>query len=152
MRGESPTVNTDREGGCYCGRVRYRVRSVFDAGYCHCSMCRKIHGAPVVAWVAVPEPDFTLLQGSPRTFRSSGEGTRHSCADCGTQVFYTDSRQLPPGVGPRLVSVYLTTLDDPAVVHPQVHQWWADRLPWFETRDDLLRVEDGHLPHPDRRR
>ena len=67
------------EGGCFCGAIRYRVGSVFDAGYCHCSICRHIHGAPVVAWAAVLEGDFTLLAGTPRAFRSSATGTRHSC-------------------------------------------------------------------------
>jgi hypothetical protein len=127
-------VKRDLEGGCFCGRIRYRARSVFDAGYCHCSVCRRIHGAPVVAWVAVPEPDFIVFQGTPRKFQSSAEGARHSCAECGTQLYYTDSRDAPSGVGSRLVSVYLTTLDDAASVSPRVHQWWGDHLPWFDTR------------------
>jgi hypothetical protein len=49
------------------------------------------------------------------------------------------------------VSVYLMTLDEPTSVRPRVHQWWGDRVPWFDVRDDLRRVADGHLPHPDRR-
>ena len=138
------------DGGCHCGRVRYRIGSIFDAGYCHCSVCRRIHGAPVVAWIAVPESDFTLLVGSPRAYRSSSHGARHRCDDCGTQLYYTDDR-VPSGVGTRVVSVYLTTLDEPAQVSPRVHQWCDDRLPWFDTRDDLLRVGDGTLPHPDHR-
>ena len=146
--GGERSVTSQLEGGCYCGRVRYRARSVFDAGYCHCSVCRRIHGAPVVAWIAVPERDFVLRQGTPRAFHSSTEGTRYACAECGTHLYYTDTREPPPGAGSRLVSVYLTTLDEPGIVRPRIHQWWNDHLPWFETRDDLPRVAGGRLPHP----
>lgn len=132
-------------GGCFCGQVRYGIGSVFDTGYCHCTACRRIHGAPVVAWIAVPEPDFTLLAGTPRGFRSSAHGSRHFCTECGSHLYYTDDR----GVG--LMSVYTATLDDPALVPPRIHQWCGDRLPWFDTRDDAPRVVDGTLPHPDRR-
>jgi hypothetical protein len=124
------------DGGCHCGRVRYHVESIFDAGYCHCSVCRRVHGAPIVAWIAVPESDFTLLAGSPRAYRSSAHGARHRCDDCGTHLYYSDDRT-PAGVGSRLVSVYLTTLDEPARVSPRVHQWCDDRLPWFDTQDEL---------------
>jgi hypothetical protein len=144
-------MRVDLEGGCFCGRIRYRVRSVFDAGYCHCSVCRKLHGAPVVAWLAAAEDDFTILQGTPRAFQSSPEGRRHSCAECGTWLYYSTAPAGDAGREARLVSVYITTLDDPARVSPRVHQWWGDRLPWFATADDLLRVRDGQLPHPDRR-
>ncbi len=33
------------EGGCHCGAIRYRASAVFDAGYCHCSICRRISGS-----------------------------------------------------------------------------------------------------------
>ncbi|HEX6636422.1 MAG TPA: hypothetical protein VF033_02095 [Steroidobacteraceae bacterium] len=43
------------EGGCACGAVRYRLASApFDAGYCHCEVCRRSSGAPVSpAWFDV---------------------------------------------------------------------------------------------------
>jgi len=108
-------------GGCFCGSVRYRARLVFDVGYCHCSMCRRIHGAPVVAWCAVPEEAFEL-QGSPQAFRSSEHGTRYFCGRCGSHLYATDSRPPSPSVGTKLISVYISTLDRPELVVPQVHQ------------------------------
>ncbi|HXJ34548.1 MAG TPA: GFA family protein [Candidatus Eisenbacteria bacterium] len=138
------------DGGCCCGSVRYRIRSVFDAGYCHCTICRRF-GAPVAAWIAVPEPDFQLVRGTPRAFRSSSFFARHFCADCGTHVFGTDAREPQPKVGARLVSVALTTLDEPGRVRPAIHQWWANRLQWLDVWDELPHVDDGTLPHPSAR-
>lgn len=52
-------------GGCFCKAVRYRATRIFDAGYCHCSVCRRISGAAAVCWFNVREEDFALLQGRP---------------------------------------------------------------------------------------
>jgi hypothetical protein len=42
----------NRDGGCLCGKVRFRVTALpLAAGYRHCRMCQRNSGAPVVAWV-----------------------------------------------------------------------------------------------------
>lgn len=34
-------------GHCECGAVRYSARGpITDFSHCHCSMCRRLHGAP----------------------------------------------------------------------------------------------------------
>lgn len=33
-------------GGCSCGAVRFEIGEIFDAGCCHCSICRRMSGAP----------------------------------------------------------------------------------------------------------
>lgn len=48
-----------QDGGCRCGKVRFRVTAPpLDAGYCHCRMCQRNCGAPVVAWVTFPPQAF----------------------------------------------------------------------------------------------
>jgi len=138
-------MDVTHAGGCLCGAVRYRARSIFDAGYCHCSICQRIHGAPVLAWAAVPVQDFEVLCGTPRQYASSPTGRRFFCQDCGTQLWFAYAE------GARFVSVAITTLDRPEEVEPRVHIWAPDRLPWFNTRDDLPRFPNGRLPHPDKR-
>ena len=43
-------------GNCLCDSVRFQFElpSLF-AGHCHCSMCRRAHGAGYVTWVGVRE-------------------------------------------------------------------------------------------------
>lgn len=42
------------EGGCLCGAVRYRVTGKpYHVTHCHCSMCRRASGAPLVTWFSV---------------------------------------------------------------------------------------------------
>jgi len=66
-------------GSCFCGAVRFEVDlPVHSAAYCHCSMCRRMHGAGYVAWLAVPYPQLRIVAGEDRLtrFRSSEHGTR----------------------------------------------------------------------------
>lgn len=135
-------------GGCFCGAVRYRAEAVFDAGYCHCSMCRRISGAPAVAWFSVRDAQFRVTRGEPAALRSSEHFTRFFCSRCGTHLFGRDDLPPPAKVGSRLVSAMLGTLDDPSGVVPQIHQWWSDRMPWWADAPSLTTFEHGTITHP----
>lgn len=43
-------------------------------------------------------------------------------------------------------------MDDPEAVKPTIHMWTESQLSWFEVEDELPRVSDGTLPHPEKRR
>lgn len=126
------------DGGCLCGALRYRLDGpLVDAGYCHCRLCQRASGAPVVAWLTVDVPSFAWSVGSPRVFHSSPTCQRESCAVCGTQLVFRRS------VDPRYVDVTIASLDAPAIVAPEYHIWRMSRLPWFDTADALPRHEDA---------
>jgi hypothetical protein len=139
MRIEAPL-----NGGCHCGAIRYRARAVFDAGYCHCLICRRTSGVPVLAWANIPAEAFELLSGAPVAYAASDRGARHFCGTCGSGLYWA-------GVGEPYVSLSLGTLDDPEAVRPQVHICAADKLRWFDIADALPRYPFSTLPHPDKR-
>ena len=122
------------EGGCLCGALRYRCATPpLDAGYCHCRLCQRSTGAPVLVWATFPFDRFAYTQGTPALYRSSAHGVREFCATCGTQIAYrafADARTIDVNVG---------SLDNPAGVPPRRHVWTASRIPWFDTRDELPR-------------
>jgi len=126
------------EGGCLCGAVRYRVSAEpIDAGYCHCRLCQRSSGAPVLAWLSVAVGGFAYLQGSPAIYHSSAHSQREFCDRCGTQLAFRRARSAVT------VDVTLASLDDPARLAPQYHIWRQSRLPWFETTDALPRHDDA---------
>lgn len=135
-------------GGCFCGAIRYVAAEVFDAGYCHCTICRRFCGAAAACWLNVREEHFSLTCGEPVAFRSSQHFTRFFCRHCGTHLYGTDDRPAPPKVGSRLVSIMLGTLDEPQSVRPKVHQWWADRMPWYAEAMGLPTFDGGTISHP----
>jgi hypothetical protein len=51
----------------------------------------------------------------------------------------------------RYFSVRVGTFDEPERVAPMIHQFIENKLSWFDTTDDLPRVEGNTLPHPDKR-
>jgi hypothetical protein len=121
------------EGGCLCGAVRYRLGSQpFEAGYCHCSMCRRAAGAPVLAFGTVPLKDF-VVTGIPRRRRSSDFGERWFCPDCGTQLAMRVDHQ------PATIDFTIASLDSPELVPPGFHIFFGSRVPWFDTTDDCRR-------------
>ncbi len=51
-------------GGCLCGGVRYKISGELSKmHFCHCQMCRRIHGTPFANYVAVNPRDIRYTQG-----------------------------------------------------------------------------------------
>jgi len=122
-----------REGGCLCGAVRYRLTGpVAPSVHCHCTMCRRASGAPVVTWLTVPSAGFAVIKGALKTRASSSHGARGFCPDCGAQMTFVTSRR------PDDVDVSVGTLDKPEDHPPRHHIWTSSRLSWLHL--------DEHLP------
>jgi hypothetical protein len=133
------------EGGCLCGAVRYRFDAEpFGAGYCHCSMCRKSSGAPVIAAASVPRGSLVIARGeeSLRRYRSSPQVTRVFCATCGGQLFFDVADE------PDSIDLWLGSLDDPDAVPPTFHIYAADQVAWLAIHDDLPRYAQGRKGQP----
>lgn len=121
------------EGGCLCGAVRYRAEGEpLLSEYCHCGMCRRAAGAPVIVWADFPRERYALLRGQPAHFVSSPGARRGFCAQCGsTLTFSFDGRPY--------LSLTVATLDEPERLAPRQHIFEADRLSWLQLGDDLPR-------------
>src|ERR1700758_1732708 len=100
-------------GGCLCSQVRYRITAApVEALYCHCRMCQRAHGAPVIAWLTVPLANFEVTAGKPADYSSSAEAVRHFCGGCGSPLTWREAEN------PRLFDVSIATLDTPEAVEP----------------------------------
>lgn len=127
-------------GGCQCGGVRYVARGrPAMVALCHCTMCRRAHAAPMVAWAMFEEAQVEFVEGPPAKFASSPGARRGFCGHCGTQICFT--ADFLPG----LIDVTVGSLDDPERLPPELHYWDAERLPWVQVADGLPR-HDGLPP------
>jgi hypothetical protein len=90
-------VKMTAEGGCHCGKVRFRVRfeSPPELLDCNCSVCSKWGFLHLIAGAE----DFELLQGAEALseYRFGSGTARHLfCATCGVKSFYVP-RSHPDG-------------------------------------------------------
>ena len=130
-------------GGCACGAIRFSTSAEpVDAGYCHCKVCQRTTGAPVLAWASYPTDSFSYTRGKPALFQSSKHGQREFCPDCGTQIAYRDSQNTTT------VEVNVGSLDDTDRIQPRYHIWCGSRISWFDTNDALPRFV-GSKPRGD---
>jgi hypothetical protein len=76
------------DGGCHCGRVRFRVTADLDRTVlCNCSICTK----KGILHVIVPREDFEVISGRDdlTTYRFNTGVAEHTfCRHCGIHPFY----------------------------------------------------------------
>jgi hypothetical protein len=125
-------------GGCLCGAVRFESSAgSLDSGYCHCTMCQKLSGAPVLAWASFSLEHFDYTNGAPEVYLSSPHGQREFCAACGSQIAFRDrARQ-------GTIEINVGTMDEPERFPPQYHIWCSSKIGWFETHDGLPRYAES---------
>lgn len=122
------------DGGCLCGAVRYRARGrPLNVNHCHCRMCVKASGAPIVTWATFPLDAFDFTLGAPTVRRSSAIAVRGFCAACGSALTWEGD------ANPGHIDVTVGTLDQPERVAPREHLWTEGAVPWLRIADDLPR-------------
>ncbi len=120
------------KGGCQCGKVQYAADSaISDLSHCHCSMCRKLHGAAFATFAGVNRDTFSWSAGEDAlsTYASSDKIDRVFCNSCGSQlaVFYTPE--------PEVVYLTMGTVDGNPDCPPAYHQFAVSKAPWHEITD-----------------
>lgn len=123
-------------GGCLCGAVRFEATAEpLDSIYCHCSMCRRATGQPIVAGVYFRVGDVRITEGEASVHRSSPYADRGFCGTCGTPLFY---HSVMPELSDRICFM-LGTLDHPERYPPTGHWNIETALPFALHEDGLPR-------------
>ena len=100
------TMRKTMEGGCHCGRVRFRVTAdLTRVTDCNCSICSKKGFLHLI----VPPEQFELLSGRDdlTTYQFNTGTAKHTfCKHCGIHPFYV------PRSDPDKIDVNVRCLDD----------------------------------------
>ena len=127
-------------GGCLCGGVRYEIDgSLGEAGNCHCSMCRREHGAAFSTYADVDPSQFRWDFGEQlvAVYESKPGVGWCFCRVCGSTLAASDDG--------KVTSITLGTVEGDPGVRPQEHNFVGSKAPWYEIVDDLPQF-DGLSP------
>ena len=120
-------------GSCLCGQIKYELNGGVELiNNCHCSMCRKVHGAAFGSFLHAASTGFRWVAGEHllEQYPSSPGNFRAFCRVCGSNmpVLEDDGAQ---------VNIPAGTLDDDPGVRPIVHIFTGSKAPWFDIVDGL---------------
>lgn len=112
-------------GGCFCGRVRYRITAPLGPGRsCHCSRCRKAFSGAGSAYAEVADGAFAWVSGEDNLGRfatAPGWGLCF-CRTCGSTLCGT--------AGDRIHGVTLGSVDGDPGVRIEMHLFVGSKAPW----------------------
>ena len=128
-------------GQCLCGMVKYEVDEIGPKmGHCHCSMCRKFHGAAFATLGEARVTDFRWIagEGALRSYIAENGTTRRFCGKCGSSMTFAPSNDIG-----ELVEFALGTLDSEIPQQPDAHIFVGSKALWYEIGDELPQFECG---------
>ena len=124
-------------GSCLCGEVTYEVSGPFlSAMNCHCSRCRRAHGAAFASYAEINPEQFRWSSGEElvRTY-GLGKGAYCFCSKCGSNV-----AAIWEG---KVAEVTLGTLEGDPEIYPDYHQHVGSKAPWHEITDCKTQYNKG---------
>ena len=128
-------------GSCLCGSIQFEVDHFEpQTGHCHCSMCRKFHGAAYATLAEVWQKNFRWTRGEDllQGYTANNGTTRSFCSQCGSSLTFAS-----PEADPDLIEIALGCFDDEVPIMPDAHIYVASGAHWSKPDDDLPRYEAG---------
>lgn len=125
------------QGGCLCGGIRYEINGpLTEVGNCHCSMCRRFHGAAFATYAKVSAEHFRWISGQELlTVYETSPGIGWAfCRVCGSSLGV-------PTHG-KLSDIALGPLDSDPGVRPTEHIFVGSKADWFQITDTLPQHDE----------
>jgi hypothetical protein len=126
-------VTETMEGGCHCGRVRFRViADLSRVTYCNCSICAKKGFLHLI----VPQDQFELISGKDdlTTYQFNTKVAKHTfCKHCGMHPFYVP-RSDPDKIDVNVRCLDGVDLDEISVKTFDGRNWEAAMEKWVPWR------------------
>jgi len=125
-------------GRCECGAIRYEADGdINDYSHCHCSQCRRLHGAAYASFAGVSREGFRYLSGENvvKVYASSEGHDRVFCAECGSNIMVALKSE------PDDLYVCMGTIDGDLTLPPGYHIYVGSKASWHDINDDLPQYD-----------
>ncbi len=130
------------KGGCLCGKVRYEITGpLIDADNCHCSKCRRHHGAAFATYAGFNLGDFKWISGEDlvKVYETVSGAGWCFCSECGSSLAGAENG--------RITTVTLGTVEGDPGIKPESHIYVGSKAKWYEIADDLSQFEKRPPDH-----
>jgi len=128
-------------GSCLCGVVRFEIDEFLpQVAHCHCSMCRKFHGAAYATIAGVSRSKFRWVEGENalKGYTAENGTTRTFCRHCGSSLMFSS-----PRAPEEVIEIALGAVDGDIPVEPNAHIFVGSGANWAMLSDDLPQYEEG---------
>lgn len=129
-------------GTCLCGEVRYEINGpLLEADHCHCSLCRRQHGAAFSTYAGFDPRHFTWVRGERlvKVYETKSGGGWCFCGKCGSTLAGTERG--------RITNITMATIDgDPGII-PEAHIFVGSKARWHTISDELPQFEKRATAH-----
>jgi hypothetical protein len=126
-------------GHCECGRVQFEVDGdIQDFSHCHCSQCRRLHGAAYATFAGVSRSKFNYLSGEDdlKAYASSADHERVFCSNCGSNILVSLDND------PDALYLSMSAIDGDPPRPTGYHIYVGSKAPWHEIVDDLKQFAE----------
>ena len=130
------------KGRCECGKVTFDVDGeILDFSHCHCSQCRRLHGAAYGTFAGVAREQFRYTSGEDviKVYASSAKNDRVFCSTCGSTIM------VDPKQDPKYLYLSMSAIEGHPPLPDGYHIYVGSKAPWHEISDDLPQHE-GDVP------
>lgn len=126
-------------GRCLCEAISYEITGDLGPIYnCHCSKCRRWHGAAFRTRASVETKNFKWLSGEEYLSRyySSEKIVKTFCSICGANLISILEEN------PDFIGVPLGGLEQDPGQRPEANIFVASKAPWYEITDGLPQYDE----------
>ncbi|MGI9261204.1 MAG: GFA family protein [Woeseiaceae bacterium] len=114
---------------------------VEDFSHCHCSQCRRLHGAAYGSFAGVFRSAFRYSSGDDKikSYWSSEKNERIFCGNCGSNIMVISNTD------PDYYYLSMSAIDGDPAIPTAYHIWVASKAPWHDIVDDLKKYDEGEI-------
>lgn len=133
------TVTRLFRGSCLCSDITFEAGNLqSDPAYCHCTMCRKFHGAAFGTLAAAGKLNWLSGEELLRHYKAQNGTVRTFCDRCGTSIaFRSDDDPATP------FEIAIALFDEDLPIRPAAHIFLDYRASWYALADGLPAFGEG---------
>lgn len=131
-------TNQSVDGGCLCGAIKFAAKLPSKwCAHCHCSICRREHGAGYVTWVGFDDKQVELIHSDTALswYESSPGAERGFCSHCGSSLFFRSRRWAGE------LHIALGCINDAIDRQPQANVFFDRHVDWMPIDVSLKQVD-----------